>query len=53
MALGLIGCGAKDAAVDSVQMDSAALKEAKAAGEGSYTIVISSDNYANIAVVTE
>lgn len=41
------------AAADSVQMDSAALKEAKAAGEGSYTIVISSDNYANIAVVTE
>ena len=41
------------AVADSVQMDSAALKEAKAAGEGSYTIVISSDNYANIAVVTE
>lgn len=41
------------AAADSVQMDSAALKEAKAAGEGSYTIVISSDNYANIAVVVE
>ena len=35
---------------DSVEMDDKALSEAKAAGDGIYTIVVSSDNYADIAV---
>ncbi len=35
---------------DTVEMDDKALSEAKAAGEGIYAIVVSSDNYADIAV---
>lgn len=35
---------------DTVEMDDKALEEAKAAGDGIYTIVVSSDNYADIAV---
>ena len=38
---------------DPVNMDSEAFKEAKSAGDGIYTIVVTSDNYADIAAVVE
>ena len=38
---------------DPVNMDAEAFKEAKSAGDGIYTIVVTSDNYADIAVVVE